>query len=70
MLFQVMLLDNGHIAEFDKYVFHPSILCWMLTACLARRPSVLLGNPASKFHALCKATGREEFAMLKKMAGV
>ncbi|GLB42389.1 putative atp-binding cassette transporter [Lyophyllum shimeji] len=34
------------------------------------RPSVLLQDPSSKFHALCKATGREEFAMLKKMAGV
>ncbi|KAJ7108814.1 multidrug resistance-associated ABC transporter [Mycena epipterygia] len=34
------------------------------------RPSTLLANPASKFHALCKATGKEEFAMLKKMTGV
>ncbi|KAJ7147016.1 multidrug resistance-associated ABC transporter [Mycena epipterygia] len=34
------------------------------------RPSTLLANPASKFYALCKATGKEEFAMLKKMAGV
>ncbi|KAF8069172.1 multidrug resistance-associated ABC transporter [Lyophyllum atratum] len=48
---RVMLLDQGHIAEFD-------------------RPSVLLQDPTSKFYALCKATGREEFAMLKKMAGV
>ncbi|KAJ7750734.1 hypothetical protein DFH07DRAFT_961329 [Mycena maculata] len=30
-------------------------------------PSVLLANPSSKFYALCKATGREEFAMLKRM---
>ncbi|KAJ7255868.1 multidrug resistance-associated ABC transporter [Mycena haematopus] len=33
-------------------------------------PGVLLRNPNSKFYALCKATGKEEFAMLKKMAGV
>ncbi|KAG5641018.1 hypothetical protein DXG03_006371 [Asterophora parasitica] len=48
---RVMLLHQGHIAEFD-------------------RPSVLLKDPMSKFYALCKATGKEEFAMLKKMAGV
>ncbi|KAJ7685835.1 multidrug resistance-associated ABC transporter [Mycena rosella] len=34
------------------------------------RPSVLLANSSSKFHALCKATGREEFAMLNKIAGI
>ncbi|KAJ7785356.1 multidrug resistance-associated ABC transporter [Mycena maculata] len=34
------------------------------------RPAVLLRNRNSKFYALCKATGKEEFAMLKKMAGV
>ncbi|KAJ6579193.1 multidrug resistance-associated ABC transporter, partial [Mycena vulgaris] len=34
------------------------------------RPSVLLANSSSKFHALCKATGREEYKMLKKMAGL
>lgn len=33
-------------------------------------PGELLGNPSSKFHALCKATGRDEFAVLKKMTGV
>ncbi|KAI0717016.1 multidrug resistance-associated ABC transporter [Earliella scabrosa] len=33
-------------------------------------PAALLSNPQSKFHALCKATGKQEFAMLKKMAGV
>lgn len=32
------------------------------------RPAMLLSNPASKFYALCKATGKEEFAMLKRMA--
>ncbi|KAJ6552936.1 P-loop containing nucleoside triphosphate hydrolase protein [Mycena capillaripes] len=34
------------------------------------RPSVLLANKSSKFHALCKATGSEEFLMLKQMAGL
>ncbi|KAJ7185377.1 multidrug resistance-associated ABC transporter [Mycena filopes] len=34
------------------------------------RPGVLLRNPNSKFYSLCKATGKEEFAVLKKMAGV
>ncbi|KAF7343129.1 ATP-dependent bile acid permease [Mycena venus] len=33
------------------------------------RPSVLLTNKSSKFYALCKATGKEEFEMLKKLAG-
>jgi ABC-type multidrug transport system fused ATPase/permease subunit len=34
------------------------------------RPATLLGNPTSKFYALCKATGKDEFSMLKKMAGL
>lgn len=34
------------------------------------RPGVLLRDSKSKFYALCKATGKEEFSMLKKMAGV
>ncbi|KAJ7824278.1 multidrug resistance-associated ABC transporter [Mycena leptocephala] len=33
------------------------------------RPSVLLANKSSKFYALCKATGKEEFEMLKNLAG-
>ena len=33
-------------------------------------PAALLSNPQSRFYALCKATGKEEFAVLKKMAGV
>ena len=48
---QVMLLDQGCIAEFDK-------------------PAKLLADPSTKFHSLCKATGKNEFAVLKKMAGV
>ncbi|KAJ7155701.1 multidrug resistance-associated ABC transporter [Mycena filopes] len=34
------------------------------------RPAVLLADKSSKFYSLCKATGKEEFAMLQKMAGV
>ncbi|THU79589.1 ATP-binding cassette transporter [Dendrothele bispora CBS 962.96] len=34
------------------------------------RPGVLLSQPTSKFYALCKATGKDEFAMLKKLAGL
>ncbi|KAI0683866.1 ATP-binding cassette transporter [Cytidiella melzeri] len=34
------------------------------------KPAVLLADPSSKFHSLCKATGKSEFAVLKKMAGV
>ncbi|KAF9023271.1 ATP-binding cassette transporter [Hymenopellis radicata] len=33
-------------------------------------PSALLGDANSRFCALCKATGRDEFAVLKKMAGL
>ncbi|KAJ6499847.1 P-loop containing nucleoside triphosphate hydrolase protein [Mycena vulgaris] len=32
------------------------------------RPGTLLEDPTSKFYALCKATGKDEFAMLKKGA--
>ncbi|ETW77907.1 ABC transporter [Heterobasidion irregulare TC 32-1] len=32
-------------------------------------PGTLLSDPSSKFHSLCKATGKNEFAVLKKMAG-
>ncbi|KAJ7598811.1 multidrug resistance-associated ABC transporter [Mycena floridula] len=33
-------------------------------------PKTLLQNPESKFYLLCKAAGKEEFATLKRMAGV
>ena len=32
-------------------------------------PAALLANPGSHFYSLCKATGKREFAVLKKMAG-
>ncbi|KAI8972894.1 ATP-binding cassette transporter [Trametes punicea] len=34
------------------------------------KPATLLSNPHSKFYALCRATGKQEFAVLKRMAGV
>lgn len=34
------------------------------------KPQVLLADSSSKFHALCKATGKEEFSTLKKLAGL
>lgn len=33
-------------------------------------PTVLLSNPSSQFYGLCEATGENEFAMLKNLAGV
>jgi ABC-type multidrug transport system fused ATPase/permease subunit len=33
-------------------------------------PAALLSNPNSKFYSLCRATGKHEFAVLRKMAGV
>jgi len=33
-------------------------------------PAKLLRDPSSKFYSLCKATGKDEFAVLKEMAGV
>ena len=33
-------------------------------------PANLLANRDSKFYALCKATGKEEFSTLKRLAGV
>jgi ABC-type multidrug transport system fused ATPase/permease subunit len=34
------------------------------------RPAVLLADTSSAFYQLCKATGKEEFALLKTMAGM
>ena len=33
-------------------------------------PGNLLANRESKFYALCKATGKEEFSTLKRLAGL
>lgn len=34
------------------------------------RPAALLSDPSSQFYGLCEATGENEFAMLKSLAGV
>jgi len=34
------------------------------------RPAALLRNSTSNFYSLCKATGKAEFAILRKLAGV
>ncbi|KAG2142476.1 multidrug resistance-associated ABC transporter [Suillus clintonianus] len=34
------------------------------------RPAVLLSDPSSQFYGLCEATGENEFAMLKNLAGL
>ena len=34
------------------------------------RPATLLKDSTSEFFSLCRATGKEEFAILKEMAGV
>lgn len=48
------------------YLFSIDVLCSHIGT---YRPGDLLRNPSSKFYALCKATGQEEFATLKKLAG-
>ena len=34
------------------------------------RPATLLKDSTSQFYSLCKATGKEEFVVLKDLAGV
>ena len=67
---RVMLLDNGRIAEFDRSVLR---FAWWYTRTRLidslYSPATLLRDTSSKFYSLCKATGKEEFAMLKKLAG-
>ncbi len=63
-----MLLDQGRIVEFDRCVdlsdnIRPSDV-------QLHSPFALLGNSNSRFFALCKATGKDEFAVLKQMAGL
>ncbi|KAJ8693740.1 hypothetical protein PTI98_008710 [Pleurotus ostreatus] len=33
------------------------------------KPAVLLNDPSSKFYSLCKATGKDEFQVLRRLAG-
>jgi hypothetical protein len=63
-----MLLEQGRIIEFDRYA-----CTWMTLRkpnLIMLRPATLLKDSTSKFYLLCKATGEEEFATLKKMARV
>ena len=68
---QVMLLERGRIIEFDRYALlsddgddEKNDLVYL------PRPATLLKDSTSKFYSLCKATGKAEFAILKRMAGV
>ena len=63
-----MLLEQGRIIEFDRYAELFDV-GEKLANCMFR-PATLLKDSTSKFYSLCKATGKQEFAMLKKMAGV
>jgi len=62
-----MVLEEGRIIEFDKYA---TLMCHHIEWLTFYSPSSLLINTSSKFHALCKASGKDEFVMLKKMAGL
>lgn len=64
-----MLLDEGRIREFDRYDSQLSYAVYRADFSFYR-PATLLRNPASGFYALCKATGKDEFSTLQKMAGV
>jgi hypothetical protein len=65
-----MILDEGRIIEFDRCVSVLKIQGLILTGDNTPSPSVLLHNPASRFYSFCKATGKEEFAMLRKIANM
>jgi len=63
-----MLLEQGQIVEFDKWGHFTAVDVFFLTIFI--RPSTLLSDPSTRFYGLCKATGQDEFATLKKLAGV
>ena len=64
-----MLLDQGRIIEFNQYVELPGD-DEKINPIIFIDPPALFRNSNSKFYSLCKATGKEGFGMLKKMAGV
>ena len=67
-----MILAQGKIIEFDRYICKAFLLMMRKPNqpyCVFR-PATLLKNSTSQFYSLCKATGKEEFAMLKELAGV
>jgi len=65
-----MVLEEGRIIEFDKWAIGISSMSPPYLVTNSHSPSSLLTDSSSKFHALCKASGKDEFAMLKKMAGL
>ena len=67
-----MILEQGRIIEFDRYMQSFFFLLMMRKLIIPQcvlRPATLLKNATSEFYSLCRATGKEEFAMLKEMAG-
>jgi hypothetical protein len=66
-----MILEQGGITEFDRYA-RLSVDDEKTNLSLCAQACHLVENSTSKFYSLtlCRATGREEFAMLKKMASV
>ena len=66
-----MILEQGRIIEFDRYmqIFFLLMMRKLNTLQYVLRPATLLKNSTSEFYSLCRATGKEEFAMLKEMAG-
>ena len=67
---QVMVLEQGEIVEFARYGQQVSRNDKKTNFNCVFRPATLLKDSTSKFYLLCKATGKEEFATLKKLAGV
>ena len=68
-----MILEQGRIIEFDRYkelFFFPVSVEKTNQPFCVFRPATLLKNSTSQFYSLCRATGKEEFATLKEMAGV
>ena len=59
-------MEEGQIIEFDRSV--SILLSHRMLSETTLSPAVLLKDPSSKFYSLCKATGRQEFATLKRLA--
>jgi hypothetical protein len=62
-----MLLEHGRIVEFDRFV---EVGSDRTVSDIRLSPKALLSEPTSKFYHLCKASGKEEFATLKKLSGL
>ena len=61
-----MVMEEGQIVEFDRYVPWDNLFSLKLTICCS--PGLLINDEGSRFHKLCKAAGIEEFSKLKAMA--